>query len=317
MLKRITIALLGFIASDFLAAGTMGPVCTPGNVTVPCIANAWDLGVQALYLRSVFDADKAYAIDSLFPIVNEEVKNDWDWGYRLEGSYHFNTGNDITINWTHYKGDVDFAGTHGFIPAFQVVNFPYTMHNEDRFDQVNLVMGQHVDFGLVKKMRFYGGLQYANIQARSSQLYAIVVPRIATSVSFFDNTDFKGVGPVLGIDYSYNLTDAFSLTANGASSILYGTQRYNIGYVANPVGGVIQSVYASKKAIVPNLEAKLGVNYAYAMSHGVLNIAGGYQALNYFNALQSQLNQNILGSIANSDYGLYGPYFGVTYVGMA
>lgn len=317
MLKKTSLALMGLVASGYVSAGTMGPVCTPGNVTVPCELKRWDLGVQALYLKSVYDADRAYKQVQLVPARFDDYQ-DWDWGYRLEGSYHFNTGNDVTINWTHYS---DFASPGGLIGRVDVfpINFPhqFTGIYKNRLDQVNLVMGQHADFGLVKDMRFYGGLQYANIEVDDTNYYTLPFP-VLGSVHLFDNTDFRGVGPVWGIDYSYDLTSSLSVTANGEASILYGTGRYNLGYVAFPAGpngAVVRSIYASKKSIVPSLEAKLGLNYAYNMAQGVLNIEGGYQVLNYFNALQSQFLQNIGNPIANSDYGLYGPYFGVKYIG--
>lgn len=323
MLKKTTLAVLGMAISGFASAGSMGPICSPGNVTVPCEANRWEIGVQALYLKSIFDADKAYAQDSLG--LFGQVKNDWDWGYRLEGAYHFNTGNDITIDWTHYKSNVRQRRLNGSVPLFAQVgatNIPYVLSDENRIDQVNLVMGQHADFGLVQKMRFYAGLQYANIQATAHNLYDFTVPLIVPSVggtvpSLFDNSDYKGLGPVIGIDYSYDITPELSLTANGSGAILYGNSRFNTGVVVNPLGVVLQSVYASKKAIVPAFEAKLGLNYAYAMAQGVMNLEGGYQIMNYFNVLQSQRFQNILNPVGNSDYGLYGPYLGLKYVGNA
>lgn len=317
MLKKTTLAVLGLAASGFASAGTMGPVCTPGNVTVPCEAKLWDIGVQALYLRPLLDADRSYA-QNVLPQYTE-IKNDWDWGYRLEGSYHFNTGNDLTINWSHFRSDVHQDQLHGSVLPLALVgavNIPYTINNEDRYDQVNFVFGQHVDFGLVKKMRFYGGLQYANIQLNAANFYPFTyAPLLISSVSLYDNTDFKGVGPVIGLDYAYTITPELSLTANGQGSILYGTSRYNTGYVIAPANASLLSIYASKKEIVPSLEAKLGLNYAYAMPQGVLNIAGGYQVVNYFNALQGQTMQVFTSNITNSDYGLYGPYLGVNYVG--
>ncbi|KTD64208.1 Lpg1974 family pore-forming outer membrane protein [Legionella shakespearei] len=323
MLKKTTLAVLGLAVNGFASAGTMGPVCTPGNVTVPCETKQWDLGVQALYMKVIQSADRAY-LHTVAPFDGYgEFKNDWDWGYKLEGSYHFNTGNDITLTWMHYKSDTTQGDFRGFIP-FSTLAPPlftsYTAASENQLDQVNLVMGQHADFGLVKNMRFYGGLQYANIRSDITHLYnqspAALIPSGITSVSLHDDSDFKGVGPVIGIDYSYDLTNEFSLTANGAGSILYGSSRVFTGYVGAPVAAVIASWYGSKKTMVPSLEAKLGVNYAYGMAQGTLNIEGGYQVVNYFHALQTfGVESPAANVITTSDFGLYGPYLGLKYVG--
>lgn len=313
MLKKTSLAVLGLIASGVSLAGSMGPVCTPGNVTVPCIEKRWDLGVRALYLRSLYDADIAYSPNVFNGYT--EIKNDWDWGVRLEGSYHFNTGNDISLNWTHYHGNAAQASLLGtvFVNPFPAVPASFSFTGDNKFDQVNLEMGQLVNVSAVKKMRFYGGLQYASIQADATNYYNAPF----NILNLIHNTDFKGVGPVAGIDYSYYLTNAFSVTANGSTSILYGTSRYSAGYVAVPLGLVTTSIYASKKSMVPSLEAKLGLNYAHHMGEGELNIEGGYQALNYFNALQGQRLNGFTNTLVNSDYSLYGPYFGIKYIGAA
>lgn len=325
MIKKITLAVLGVIASSVVAAGTMGPVCEPGNVTVPCEARLWDLGVQALYLRPLYDANKAYLHNIDVTHGYGEERYDWDWGYRLEGSLHFNTGNDITATWVHYTNDSTLYGFQGFIPFSPLLpplNSGFSVDVDNQFDQVNLVMGQIANFGLVKKMRFYGGAQYAYIHNYETYNFILspaqLIPNGITSVYQYDRPDFRGVGPVFGIDYSYDFTSAFSITANAAGSILYGTNRISNGYVGNPVGAILTSVYGSKRAIVPSIEAKLGVNYAWSMAQGILNIQAGYQAMDYFNAVQTPgITGFALLSAYSSDYGLYGPYFGLKYVGNA
>lgn len=112
MFKKATIAVLGLAVCHWAIAGSMGPVCVPGNVTVPCAIKLWDLSAQALYLRSIYSAAKAIGEDT-FSL--KEVDNEWNWGYRIEGSYHFNTGNDVTINWMHFSSTTDPTGFFGTI----------------------------------------------------------------------------------------------------------------------------------------------------------------------------------------------------------
>jgi hypothetical protein len=317
MLKKAFLAVMGLAVNGLVFAGTMGPVCAPGNVTVPCEASRWDLGVQALYLQSVYSSSKGYYQAAPTGDLTG-INNAWDWGYRLAGSYHFNTGNDIKVDWMHFSDNPDRTNLVGSIITFQppatvrvLANQAFHLIGETRLDQLNLEMGQIANFGLVKKMRFFGGLQYAHIQANATQYYTTLTP-----FERFDNTDFKGFGPTVGIDYAYDVSNAFSLTAHGAGSVLYGTSRYSNGFVLQPAGLVYSSTYAKAHVMVPTLDAKLGMNYAYNMMQGVLNFEGGYQSTNYFNALQSQ-GGALSGSLANSDYGLYGPYFGLKYLGNA
>lgn len=312
MLKA-TLAILSFIMSGYALAGDMGS-CNPASVTAPCEARGWLFGAQALYLRPTYTVDEGYEYTSS-GVFNEVDK--WGWGYRIEGAYQFNNGNDLTMNWSHYDIDGNHPGFAGLTPYSGAAAMPFNLFLDNKFNQVNLVLGQHVDMGTMEKMRFYGGFQYAKIQVDKTNNYLLVPPAIAfvaTSLSQFRNSDYNGVGPVLGVDYSYNLSGGIRLLANTAGSILYGTSRYNAGFVFAPTGLVQTAVYASKKSVIPSLEAKLGLNYAYGFAQGMLNLDAGYQVINYFHALETRGPMSFAVG-QNSNFGLFGPYFGVNWIG--
>lgn len=307
MLKKTTLAVLGLVANSFAFAGAMGPVCTPGNVTVPCEAKQWSFGVDALYLKAVDSVPMALRANVLGSGFTE-LNNQWNWGFVATGAYHYNTGNDISISWLHYSNSENQLGLSGIfvVPVVGTpLSLPYTLIAQNRIDKINAVTGQHIYAGLIDKMRFYAGMQYAQIQQNMTNYF---VPG-----NYFDNNDFKGLGPVVGINYSYDVSPQVSLVADGATSLLYGTTRMSTGYVVNPLA--FGTTYSSHKNVVPGFEAKLGINYAYAMPQGTINLQGGYQIDEYFHVLKTRANQSSLNPIVPTDYALYGPYIGLKYVG--
>jgi len=311
-LKKTAVAVLA-LSSSAVFAGTMGPVCTPGNVTVPCESTAWDFGIQALYLQPTYDSALGYhgeytSSDNNYNYVENEP--DWAWGFKLEGSYHFSTGNDLNLNWYHLGNKTTTVGfaTH----TVNVFGTPTTFTNtsisvEPRWDAVNLEFGQHVDFGEFKNIRFHGGVQYARIKTDTSSVGTVAVDGVATNFALSGNRTFNGFGPRIGADMSYDLGNGLSVYANGATAILAGTSKANLNYATT--GVATRSGSTSRNAIVPEVEAKLGLGYTYAMAQGDLSLDVGYMWVNYFNAQQSF----VVGD--DSDFGLHGPYFGLKWVG--
>ncbi|KTC85088.1 Lpg1974 family pore-forming outer membrane protein [Legionella brunensis] len=309
-LKKTAVAVLA-LGSSAVFAGTMGPVCTPGNVTVPCERTAWDFGVYALYLQPAYDVDYGYPFfHSPDGITNHyrDLDPDWGWGFKLEGSYHFSTGNDLNLNWYHWnkQNDENFADAFfgGFGPLYG------SHHFEPKWDAVNLEFGQHVDFGEFKDIRFHAGVQYARIEHEFTASGYIPPASVFTGFSTTGESKFNGFGPRVGMDMQYNFNNGFAIYGNGASALLVGDAKFN---TATAFGGfLIGSTSGSKTTIVPELEAKLGAKYTYAMAQGDLTLDAGWMWVNYFNA------NHFIGTLAGnreSNFALQGPFAGLKWVG--
>lgn len=299
-LKKTAVAVLA-LGSSAVFAGTMGPVCTPGNVTVPCERTAWEVGASALYLQPSVSGSFAYQgfTDASLSTLNR-ANPSWDWGFMVEAGYHFNTGNDININWYH----TNFTGNnYAYYPAVTaVVGHSY----KTTWDAANGEVGQVVDFSANSKARFHGGVQYSRVYSA-----------INTVDTLFAKSNYNGFGPRAGVDASYMFGNGFGIYAKGAAALLIGTSSLtDNSALVNGTGGTLTG---SRTTIVPEFEAKLGADYTYAMAQGDLTLDAGYMWFDYLN-----VHNNTVGSsgaattnfmVMDSNFGAAGPYVGLKYVG--
>ncbi len=140
-LKKTVVAALA-LSSSAVFAGTMGPVCTPGNITVPSVKSAWGVGVQALYLDTTFTNGNS-TFGNNGPIFGpgfgrgfqDSWSSRWGWGFGLEGSFQFNTGNELNINWSHRNNEANNFNVGA--PRWDVVNIevaqPVNLLRNDQF----------------------------------------------------------------------------------------------------------------------------------------------------------------------------------------
>lgn len=314
-LKKTAVAVL-VLSSSAAFAGTMGPVCSATNVTVPCEKDAWDFGVQALYLQPVHSGDMAYSgLNTTTGTTNtvSYVKHNptYSWGFKLEGSYHFNTGNDFNVNWYHL-GDQSkrriYSDTFAFFDLDNTVAESSTV--KPGWDAVNLEFGQHVDFGESTNIRFHAGAQFARVKNSITRSYSGLAGVANFNGASYTQSTFNGFGPRFGMDSSYDWNNGFSVYGNLGAAVLVGTGKLSQSF-ATINNGVNFS--ASKTVMVPELEGKLGAGYTYAMAQGDLTLDAGWMWVEYIGALQHNLFS--VRTINDSNVGFQGPFLGLKWVG--
>jgi hypothetical protein len=281
-LKKTAVAVLAF-ASSTVFSGTMGAICTPGNVTLPCERTAWEFSGHALYLQPAHSGPLAYLGTS--GGVFNDVDAGWDWGFAADAAYHFGTGNDVTLSWNHMR----FNAPH-FATATDFRDY------ETNWDAVDVELGQRVDLSLANSVRFHGGVHYARINSSINR---------GMEASGF-NSDFNGFGPRAGLDMQYGLGNGFGVYAKGATSLLVGTSSFADLVTAGTLSG-------SRTLIVPELEAQLGANYIYAMAQGDITLDAGYMWFDYLNVHHNTATTT--GIVQDGSFAASGPYVGVKYSG--
>ena len=338
-LKKTALAVIA-LGSTAAFAGTMGPVCSAVNVTVPCENTAWDLGGRALYLQPSLGGITGqntvtagtFNGGSLANTITLGKAPSYNWGFQFEGSYHFNTGNDFNVNWYHFRGSnsstlvptaaqvnalnsitpFDFVGvtTTGLSNIYQA--------SSSDWDQVNMEFGQHVDFGENKFARFHAGMQFARVAASTtlnlnnvSGTYGANSTPFTGNFSFIPSTVYNGFGPRVGSDLTYDWGNGLSVYGTGALGLLAGSAKESI----QPTLGTATTlgISTSSARVVPTLDAKLGFMYTYAMAQGDLSFDIGWLWNQYIGALTSA---NFDGQTAQSEnFGIQGLYFGLKWVG--
>ena len=309
-LKKTAVAVLA-LGSSAVFAGSMGPVCSAVNVTVPCESTAWDFGAKALYMQPSVNSNGGFGLDT-----TTSHNPNYNWGFQIEGSYHFNTGNDLNVNWYHLTKSSDRTfgpgptvtgafGTTSVTPVSAVASL------DPKWDMVNIEFGQHVDFGDNKSVRFHGGGEYARLSndvATSSVLTVkrpgVVASKVANATTY--KPTYNGFGPRLGADMAYGFGNGLSVYANGATAMLAGTSSFTTSYTDTL--GDFETVKHSRTTIVPEIDAKLGATYTYAMAQGDLTLDAGWMWVNYFNVHEN--NDSL-----RSDFGLQGPFIGLKWLG--
>lgn len=336
MTKRILLALAAVGLSVTAFAGAPGnnmvaPTGTP--VIAPDSTGSWSFGLEALYMESntnfqyasvnnIDDNGAGYA-------KNQSVTNEWNWGVEADISYMFpGSSRDVSLSYTHLNqnGSDNVSNSAGNIQAvfrtgptvLQGTDYSSAKGDVDQtLNAAGLTFGQLLTVGDRLSLHPFGGLAYADIDTTNKAYYNYPNPADATSTltdTYKNESDFQGVGPRAGIDAMVHLGSGFSIVGTMAGDLLVGSMDSKYTYTDQDIralrtGATIKN--DSYTQVVPELDAKLGIDYMYAFNPNTsMNVQLGYQVVNYFNANSTDaLDSFSLNSVnSTSDFDYNGPY---------
>ncbi|WP_131783747.1 Lpg1974 family pore-forming outer membrane protein [Legionella gresilensis] len=299
------------LLSKVLFAGTMGamdltPICVPGSSIIPCVTNAWDISASALYLKPKYGDKLVYL--GVFHDQNlshniAKKSREWDWGYKIEASYHYSTGSDLNINWSHFNQSIT-NNTTFTVGSFGIA-LPLTYTIKPKWNSLNLEYGQIVNYGENRSFRFYGGLQTTELDSDALlNLPPIFIGGITRYVSASGDIKYHSIGPRVGLDYYSNFLGNFGIYADAAITVLFGNGQFHRTSFINDI--VLSYKSGSRNLVLPEFEGKIGAQFIFLMGRSYLSFNAGYMLVDFLSGTDS-LSTKGFGDI----FSLSGVYIGV------
>ncbi len=308
-------------------AGVMGDACSKENVSIPCAENYWKWAGHSLYIQplTAVYGPMSQGNGSQQANLNLGTTPTWSFGFQLEMAYHFYTGNDMNLNWYHFRSQssTNLPGPVQYSNLIVAVPFATNPTHYDSFsanaasaqvkpqwDQVNIEFAKRINLGQSDWTRLHGGVNYSRVGSSGQGAFSGSTS-LNNTLTNYDNSDifntvYNGFGVRTGADLEHDFNNGLSIYAKGAASVLAGMGKSSHHFFDNINGKLYTGMTTVNRArVVPELDGRVGVNYTYEFFKGDLNADIGWIWANYFNAL----------SCHDYNFGIQGLYFGLKWIG--
>jgi hypothetical protein len=272
MLKKISLWML-CLYSSVIFSGEMGK----------CADDVWQFGGHAIYAELSPGGIEYENLDL-------SLNLPWSWGFALEGSYQYGGGDDISMNWFHYQSQM----------SNQLQEPNATIMLSPAWDQVNLEVGKTIQLRHMDKLRFHAGLNFSHLAYGANLSFEGQLGQAPINFTQWQRMDasYNGLGLRSGFLLAHDFQNHLTLFADAAVSLLAGSA--NLATHNN--FGIVDT---SQMRIVPEFDARVGTQYDYHLSEGLLSAEISWLWLNYVNAFNHEAKH----------FGLQGLYFGLKWSG--
>lgn len=347
--------VLSFIFPVVSNAAVFVKACQRYSVSVPCASNAIEFGVEGNFMKGSSGTNWIYQQTFSQPLrtAMHELQNfepDHSFGWRIEGGYHYGAGKDLRLLWTHYFHTDRINSPYGTelrpltITTQYIHAIPfndYRASNTSQFDTVHLELGQLAHVGPQYRTRLHFGLQWLSlddiirndvkVQSHNSQY-------LMTDTVYYENvSQFDGVGVRGGLGTAYDLGQGWNIEGNMAVGLLAGklkphTSLYIPAYFLEDPDQILGASFhwkGSQSAIVPEVDLQADLRYTTSISGGTVSINLGWRFMNYFNAVQNNMEVNATNEFPvalgvgidtevrspKNNFAINGPVLGIRWVG--
>lgn len=346
MKKFAYIVIAASLVTPISSYAALPTDAAPFQVIVPNLKDGLEFTVEGLWLQPSITNLDYLTLSTTSGAGNttssiQTVDPDFAFGFRVGLGYVFpNSGNDVQIAWTYYdNSDTDSVappnGTIVTTPAGSTLpsiseNMFFSATEQFKANAIDLDVGQYLAIGTRLQTRLFAGLRFAQLENNNSQSLRIDVPindSVILDISGDGqlNSKFTGIGPRLGFDTAYHLTNCIGLVGHLATALLVGpiessTTTISVGTLmpsnTSQFNDVLNISSDDSTRIVPAFDAKLGLDYSYIfVNHSILTMEAGYQVTQYIDAVDkitpilSTTGEELLGTQKTTDsLGFQGPY---------
>lgn len=251
------------------------------------------------------------------PVKGATKENDFSWDLGLKAALGYNLPHnnwDLLVRYTYFESSNTDSTAKYFPSAIRMLrtfsNFAILAeraksHFDIDYNNLDLEMGRWTYMSPQIAVRPHIGVKAAWIDLDQKITYGLPVNPLldtlsGTDTKVKDTSDFKGVGPRMGIDSNWHIGYGFSIKADTSFSVLYGHYkvRHKEDFPEGIVFGQVESFDIKMKskihAFSPFLNAILGLQWESYINNNKqhLSLSAGYEVQYYWRQNQIQFSED-------------------------
>lgn len=246
-------------------------------------------------------------------------------GFRLEGAYGLGNGcENFQVAWTHLctadtqKQTGQFLALTQGVPdvnQFNYLNGSASSTIEILFDRVEALFGRTLCRTCNLEILGEAGLQYSTIERKDRLSASGLNPTALVTDNYQTKADYWGIGPQLNL-IGQRQCGCINIIGSASSALLLGQNESKVIANATNNADFANATSRSIWRMVPNFQARLGLDYTFCLYCVNSHIQIGYEFLTYLRVIDRVIfPDDVLDALSFDNYSnldFHGPFISWT-----